>query len=844
MDRSVYPTKVEVRSADLENTELTKAEAILQRLIDSGQPGIVSGLVLQQSNVGNQRFDLLSGYGYAPNGEMTELDASLLGQSVGTLAAGSAALVGLMYTETSINPGAAETDGVARPRQIIRGSNLRVFTADQFNALPATFPQDLTQDAQDRFLVCGIAVIPLTTASPLSITVPPTFSLIKTIPQPSNVTGTVITNISPATKNSNPFPADGTPDLAILLYAPSTTQMAYRSPFDIVNLGNPAPFNVLGLGNPVNVGAGGTFTLTSANGLDTIQVVVDPNLLPSATASPSTQDNLDVETVYGGPVQRFSAKDDQHRHLVGSRVPTAKDPHGVRFQDIATLLESLIGTLTLGTGYLSNLIQAEVPRLIFPPNTQVDAGGGSKVFQALIDAPGASHVFGPANVPMHIRLYRSGFDSLVILLNCKVRNSGANATFERLAANGDNINAQSAMIELSPFAVVFYARDATSGDTWDFTQWDRVQLFHSFSSNTTTLDGTVTIGSGTAPLTDPVGALTPRIDNKYSQVVSRTCMWRSIGNFIPGAGIARIYRCSAADALGYSDTFEVSFNASWSNTGNNWTRDSAAATSWLLTTSKSGNLSMLFHAGASGSPWNDSIGGGGWDEASMTMVAGPSGGLTILHSLGVGGTTLLEGAVTALGALTAGSLTSGTFVQAGTNFTYGTPTIATQSIPGAEAIIDPSSNASGVGVPSVDPVSGSALTAASTNPPSAFFNNVGSGNFGALWPIHIPEGATITAAALHGNFHNNAGQLRGAVVRKAKSGGTRITLNGGGGAGTYDTTAGGTDVDFALSVNANNVVFNELFDYFIWLGAGSASTEAAEVWHASVTYSVPQVAYA
>jgi hypothetical protein len=487
MDGPNYPTKVEVRRSDLRQTETSKAFHILQRFVDVGQPGVVSGLTVQQSSTGNDRFDMLAGFGYAPNGEFIELPTTLESQAV-VGAAGLPQLAGLMYREFLDNAGAAETDGIARERSVRRDVELKIFTDAEFDALPDSFDQDLSIDAKDRFLICAVVELIGSTTNPLTITLPPTFDIIKTIQQPSEASGIVILNIDETTPNSDPFPAIGTPDQAELVYEPSTSLLGYKAPQDGADLSQASPFDGTGMGVPVDVSAGGTFVLTSANGVNTCTVIVDTLLLPTVTSA-SVTDSLEVTPVYFPTAQRNTAKDDWHRHKIGGQVPSNVNPHGVRFSDIATLFEELIGTLRLGTAYTSTLAQGEIPTLVWPANTTVDAASGDSRFQFLAQATGSSNLFGASASPMNIRVYRSGFDSLHVLLNARYRNSGTLGTIERLLSNGDNPDAQAALIELSPFAIVTYAQDAASADTWDTSTWDRVQMFHSFSSNRTTFDG-------------------------------------------------------------------------------------------------------------------------------------------------------------------------------------------------------------------------------------------------------------------------------------------------------------------------------------------------------------------
>ena len=180
MDRANVPTKVEVRQADLRTIERTKSFHILSRFLDTSQPGGVQGLDVLASSVGLQRYDILAGYGYTPNGEYVELTQTIEGQSPNAIQV-TPTLVGLMYREIEQRDGAAETDGVARPREVVRSSELLEFDQAAWDALPDSFDSNLTVNAKDRFLICAVVEVPITASDPLTIELPPTFSAIKSM---------------------------------------------------------------------------------------------------------------------------------------------------------------------------------------------------------------------------------------------------------------------------------------------------------------------------------------------------------------------------------------------------------------------------------------------------------------------------------------------------------------------------------------------------------------------------------------------------------------------------------------------------------------------------------------
>lgn len=773
MDRSNYPTRVEVRRGDLTYTESSKIFHILQRCVDFSQPGIVQGLAVTQSSSGLSRYDIMAGFGYAPNGTLVELHATLSAQPV---TASDPVLIGLMYREIETKDGAALTDGVARPRQVIRSAELKTFTAAAWEALPSTFDVDLSVDAQDRFLICAIAALPANDADPLDLVVPPTFDLIKTIPQPSIATGIVITGVSPVTRDSDPFPATGTPSNAQLIYDPTSFKIAYKAPFDTTPLSQAAPFAAAGVGAPQILGFG-AFTLVSANNVDTLDIVVDATLLPSLTAGTVTE-NLAVTTLYTQVADRASAKDNLHRHQLGSHVPTAANPHGSSWSNLQAALEEVLGTLKVGTAYRTTPAQAEVPRIFFPANPTVDAtlAGTTRRYQLLGEIEGSSHFYG-AGLPMRIRVYRTGFDSLSFVLNARVRNTGTLATFERFADNGDNPNQQAAVIDFSPQAVVFQTQDAASSNSW--TAWDRVQLFHGFPSNTTALTGSATLGEGL--LNSAAQTSTPRVTLRHAQAFTRTELLLS--ERLPSllGSQLRIFRSNTGVDGANTDVYEIVFNADWSESPPQWVKDAPAQAAFKVEFFPGGVY--FLGRGTAGATFTDTIDVAGWDQ--------PYCGFDNLDS------NLF------LSAGNYGFTTARTFSQA-----YGPGDFAIKT----NGQIDTFAHIS------------KATPGTSTD---------------VILPLHLPHGATLSSpVTLHGRMTAGGSINQALVVRyKRDAAQTNEDLFSGSYATFADT--GGAAADNNLVVDQHLGIDNTLYNYAIFFS--SITTASFSLDGAYVTYTLDRL---
>lgn len=570
MDRSNYPTKVEVRSGDLARTESTKAFHLLARAVDFGQPGVVRGLQLQVSATGVQLFDALAGYGYAANGEYVELTTTLEAQSPGGQTE-TPYLVGLMYREVAQKAGAAESDGVARERETVRSAELLSFDETTWDALPSSYDADLAINAKDRFLVLGVVTIPADTANPVEIVSPPTFDLIKTASGLANISGLFLTALDPTTNDSQSVFGAST-DSARLVYQPSTTLLAYRAPGDDTDLSQASPFNVAGLGTPVDVSAGGSFTLTSANGLNTVSVEVAPAHLPTVTST-SVTDLLVVSTLYSPRAPRNSARDDLHRSQLGSQVPSATNPHGSRLSDIQALVENILGTLRLGTS-LNTTALAEIAQLVSPGVAALDSATDRRA-QLIWETEGFASARLAGGLPLKLRLYHANTDGFWLTANALFRNDGVDGAFERAAANGDNPSVGSWLWELNPetgrFRVAFHP--STSSDAWAYSSWARTEVEDNFATRSRSVNGSLSLG-GNLLGSDTDLEIARLYRNYLITGDDRVLLDESRDNLISGASRSRRYRRENADGLdGHRRIDERVINASWSNASAQWTQD-------------------------------------------------------------------------------------------------------------------------------------------------------------------------------------------------------------------------------------------------------------------------------
>lgn len=816
MDRSLYPTKVEVRTGDFAFTEAMRAFHITTRQMAFSEPGVVVGLEVQQSAVSLTRFDLVAGYGFASGGELCELTSTLEGQSLGTVATQVWILVGLMYQEASTKPGASETDGVARARRAARTAALRVYTAEAYDALPATYPTDLSVDAKDRFLVCGIARLPADPSDPLDIVLPPSFDAIKSVTQTRNITGVVITGISTGTRLSDPFPVPGTSDTAALIFQPSTSLLAYKAPFDATVSVTAAPFDPAGTGATVDVSNGGTYTLTSGNGVDTLTVDVDPLLAPSVSSA-SVTDALTVSLLYGPVAARGSAKDDAHRHSIGDQVPSFANPHGLRFANIETVLESLRGTLQLGTGYTTTTAQAEVPALLIPANTTVDDATGSVRYQEIAQFRGSYNASSPSN----IRIYRSGRDSMTIAVNCRFRNSGTTGVIERLVANGDNPDEIATAYEFGPTLNTMWVQPTSSPDSWTFVTWARTQYSHVSISNQSLFWSDVfhrrTTTYGEDLLATAAALEQPRQTANFGTAGQRTLIFQSDLVGAIGTTTLRIWRSQTGTAPYSEDApYEFTLNADWNNATSRWVPEVPASASVIYSFSKGFLLiGRRQPNGANVAAFQDTY-------ATLPSTDGwnaPQIGFDL--SRGALGLTTVEAS---------GPVVAQYFEATGGNYVYTTPLVRKLSLSAADAVIG--AEAAYV-VPIPDPIS---------SPGRAYISIAPSGTPSrVIYPVRLQQGAVITAATIYTDDVDEVGTAFVATfARQAHAGASNAdSLQS---AVTNITTVAGP-ATFAMTLDAAagvRTVDNDTYIYFLQItGVGGAGY--AHVSNIEITYTVALV---
>lgn len=780
MDRSLYPSNVEVRQQALENTETTKAFHIKRRWLDAGVQGVATGLGVTVNASNTSLIDVAAGTGYVPTNEYAELTASTTGLALSNYTLGTDNYVCVVYGELPSRPEAPATGGTARDTQAGRTVRVRVYTLTELSALPAT-SADYTLDAQDRVLVCGIvtaqgAGVALTVANIASPVAAQTELL--SIVQPSTITGVIVTSISAATLQSRETPL--TNPLARITYAsgvtpPSTATLAYRSPGDSA------------VGATVSVAASGSYTLISNNAVDSIVVSVVAEMLP-LNVSTTINEDLSITDVYYSAAPRYSARDQQHRQGLGTGVPNARNVHGLRVTDLDDrIIEAREGVL-LGTGLVSNDNQALTPRI----TTRLVAtfGGGRTM---LWDMPITGSV-------RHVRMYVSSSRAVEFTVNARWNGTGW--------AKDDGAALASRFV-VTDTGFTNYLRTAGSAAVWNDGAWTANPFYSTYGG--TDEQGQVLINTQAVLGANLLGSLaarsTARTVVNYASSGGggdlRTLLWQSALNTVPGSSTIRIYRCVAPLTSAATDVIEVVTNATWNNGTNQWQKDVGALQASKLEFGKT-VIYCLQRLAASGANFTDAVGAGGWDAPSANL------------------------------ALTTGVWTAG-------NYAYTTARSFRRSF-SASAFVVPSVCITTAAFPTGGGVGGTQINRYNSDPTTgapAYLTWAATFTNGCHMPLILPDGATLTQIVLNGIWTPGANTIRASVARIQRGSAVTTALLAAGYVNFADSA--GVAADRTITPDQNNVIDNSQYAYDLTLYQSGGFAPVIQLQQGYLDFTVPSV---
>ena len=749
-NRSLYADGVETTARQLTFTETSKSGAVTDQFEAIGQGGVVSGMAVTVSGITLNRIDIAAGVMYTPNGERMVLSAPATSLAIASTTVGVVNYIGYMYAE-AITARAGKETGTATAGIKVEGTaNYRAYTDTEFNALVAS-DDDFSQDVQDRFAI--IAVITPTLEGRIlasDITIPDLSSTLVTIEQPSApVTGITITAISDAT------PA-GSAQLE--LDASGATRIAsYQSPQDTA-LGATVDLDVSS--SPV--------TLTSAATADTVTIEWDIGLLPAASSGLHSV-TLAVTKLYENVPQTASAKDQAHRRLLGTGLPTATNPHGQRISDLAEQLLSILQTITVGGGLLGSIAAALNPRLQILAAEQPTSIGNKTQLIAVVN---------PVASEGYIRVYFDGdTDSLEIVVNALWSDDGTTGEWSQ-----DDITASSARYVFKNDRLELDHKGSGAG-TWADSAWDEGTVLAGPDSNQSDLlASTIQLGQGLL-----VSEATPRISTVHRGIGTRKAtLYHDVSFNTPGSNEMRMYRGDegAGDAANSSDSLEIAFNGSYTNT--TWSQTDTGEMTAKHEFSRA-KYSILTKDAGAGASWTDTTTAGNWDRKILIDAA--------------------TGDVSVAG--------DHKFLTTRTSYLSVPGNSANERVNGTSITYDRLNN-------------GLVKASASTHS----FN----------WPIHVPQGATITAFRAYIRFTGGI-PSGSATLELRRAGYDQIGTALIGSQASINATSGtpvGTNRVFEVT-GLSSIVDNELYTYYLTFLDTVSTDEIWEVKLLSVEYTTDTV---
>lgn len=609
--RSLFPEGVEVHQDDLVREHTALAAEILTRFLDSARSGVMSGLTVFVSGVAATTVGIVAGWGYAPNAERIDLPSTQTTVPLSDSSTGTVNYVFLVYTETESDAEAHESLGVTRTTSAARSYRVVVKTIAGYAAMLAT-SADLSLDAKDRALLVGVVTgagigVNLTQNN---ITNAPTYSSVLSIQQPTSITGISIVALDPLTTTTQAATAAATaPYTATLTYTPGATPptsatLSYRAPGDAGGAGPAVTF----ASGPFPPDVETTYTLISNNALF-ITFKVFPNLLPAIANAAATIESLTVSDVYYDAVPHVSTKDDQHRHELGSVIPATTNPHGLAPEDLVRGSLNVPWTVKSGTGLLSTLAQALIPH-------RWAKGADFTVSErTYLDELVLTTAAGTMVVRAYITPSAALGGGIEFTVNAKWTQN--NAGTKRWVKDINGLASMKLSLNSGDAGGVFSIQSKAVADNaaWSDTGWTSAPL-QALPDLGQFLVAAQLFG-GVEKLSNGTDALLARFVAKYAAGggIGRTCLFESYPSSGGTTSTLRQLRVYMTQNVAAGQALEVTWNARWD--GAQWVRDTGSD-SWCA---RFGNTKFetRYHAAATATPWNDTVGAGGWDYTGFSV---------------------------------------------------------------------------------------------------------------------------------------------------------------------------------------------------------------------------------
>lgn len=575
-----FPESVEVASTDLQLETNQRIAEDNERLIDIATPGVASGLAITINGSDNKLFDIDTGHGYCPNGQLITNTAPILGHALSDPTLNVVNYVTLMYTEAGSAPRAIESTG-NRANTVETGIfRVVVLSATAFAALTAT-SSNLAINAKDRALVIG-TILSKGSGNPLLISgivsanraLADSNPITVRMPSPATVTGVEAVGTNYGSTGLPPTLGAGT--LTLDNSTPTAPTLAWQCNGDTI-------------GSPVNVAAGGYFDLTAGGpSLSVLRVFVSPELFPVPSVTAYTDTVILDQNLY--PIEispELSAIDRRHRKTFGDAAPNTSNVHGTRGSDISPVLRVQQGII-LGDGLAADVAHSTIPRMYAVATVGADYSLMAEWAGAVVGITHRIYVDGVGNKFETTNAYWDAANT-----NWRKDTEGFGATLERQTDLLHEID----------------TRAPSAGSPWVTGAWERASIE---TRTGTTVQKVFDISGDNMDASDAVSS-----GYLQSMLSATTARWQlsAIIDAITNIGYRR-YAVISGGKLFEEETI----NARWD--GTNWNRDvSSDGAMKHSRTPATGDINYWFDATATAA-WVDA----NWIFA--TQVDGQNGNIT------------------------------------------------------------------------------------------------------------------------------------------------------------------------------------------------------------------------
>jgi len=316
MKRSKYQDGVEVHMEDLNNTEITKADAIKERQKSFTQPGVIEGLRVTPNTFTPSHIDIgvvgPGGICYCANGERIEILSAILDKQLVDETMDVYNFVTLVYTEVESDYKEHESDGNTYPTRVTESYTVSILTEANYGSL--------TDVEKENRVVVGIVRANGPGLALSQNRIQTSLELLPIITSTAiDIDGVWLLRFSDNTeRGSASFK---------YTYSSEKREIQYMAPNDT------------DYGASVTLVGDGDYLLESNDTDYWCRIRIIVIMMPTASSTVSTNVTKLYEPPLEGstelyPTPTATAVDRLHRTKIGTGLPTSNNPHGLTYDDL------------------------------------------------------------------------------------------------------------------------------------------------------------------------------------------------------------------------------------------------------------------------------------------------------------------------------------------------------------------------------------------------------------------------------------------------------------------------------------------------------------------------------